>query len=46
MTDVIRGTVYAKCVYTVPVTAVDANFPLTWNKVNDAIMGTVYAKCV
>ena len=32
---------YTKCVYTVPVTAVDADFPLTLNNVIGFIRGTV-----
>ena len=27
VTSVVRGTVYSKCVYTDPVTAVDGDFP-------------------
>ena len=46
VTDVRRGTVYTKCVQTVPVTAVDEDFPLNLKNVTDVIRGKVYRKCV
>ena len=39
-------TVYTKCVYTVPVNAVDHHFPLAGKKVTGFIRGMVYTKCV
>ena len=32
-TQVVRGTMYTKCVYTVPITAVDTDFPLTLKEI-------------
>ena len=37
---------YTKCVDTVLVTVVDADFPLILKKVTCVIRGTVYTKCV
>ena len=43
---VIRGTLYTKCVLTVSLTTLDADFPLTLKIVIDVIQGTIYITCV
>ena len=37
---------YTKCVLTVALTIIDADFPFCLKKVNGIIQGTMYAKCV
>ena len=37
---------YTKCVYTVPITAVDTDFPLTMKRNTQVVRGTMYTKCV
>ena len=45
VTCVVRGMLYTKYVDTVPVTAVDVDFPLTGKIDTGFIRGTVYTKC-
>ena len=37
---------YTKYVYTVPITAVDTDFPLTMKRNTQVLRGTMYRKCV
>ena len=37
---------YTKCVLTVPLSIIDADFPFCLKKVNGIIQGTTYTKCV
>ena len=46
VTSVIKGTVCTKCVYAVPVTAVDGDFPLKLENVTSGLRGTVCTKWV
>ena len=46
LTRAIRGTVYTKCVYIVPLNAVDIDFALHLKKLTRVISGTVCTKCV